>query len=220
MKSKGKSMLKDTAAQLGTSGILGMLVPIAIILLILAVIFSIAPMIGSEVEQTATIPGKTYATATLTFTDVVQDGELVNISDEVYEFDTNLTTSEITSGHIEVDIADTSIATAVVNLTSVINTNSAYVAASNTSDAVTVQAKTAGSAGNSITVSDTVANASWDASTLHGGSDGSKWNSSVNTAIPTGTDIWEKTGMFTVVVVVVVLALVIAVLVGIGPRRL
>jgi NDP-sugar pyrophosphorylase family protein len=197
-------------------GMIFAIVGVTIAVLILAVVFQIAPMVGSEIESASNIPGQTYAIATLTFTDIVQDGELVNISDEVYEFDTNLTASEIGAGHIEVDIADTTIPTAVVNLTSVINANSAYVTASNTSDAVIAQAKTIGSAGNSITVSDTVANASWDASNLHGGSDGSEWNATINTNIKTGVDVWEKTGIIAVAIVIVVIAMILSVLMGVG----
>jgi len=103
MKNKGyyvRKFMDDTQAQAGMSGVLHLLIPIAITLLIIAVIFQVAPMIGSQVEQSVSVP------------------------------------------------AD------------------------------------------------------------------SEWNHTKNDDIPQGTDIWEKTSMFTIVVVVVVLGLVIAVLTG------
>ncbi len=139
----------------GSSSIL--VVPgIVISVLTIAVLFQLAPMIGGEVEQVSSI--STPATGTLMFYGEVADAETVTIGDEVYEFDTG---DGVSGGHYEVDVGDTSIATATANLTAVINSVSGLVSAEVGDDSVVVTALVAGSAGNNIGVNETLANASW-----------------------------------------------------------
>ena len=136
-----------------------MAVPTVVIgVLTIAVLFQVAPMIGGEVEQTPSIES-THATGTLVFSGEVSDAETVSIGDEVYEYDTG---DGVSGGHYEVDIGDTSIATATANLTAVINSVSDLVSAEVGDDSVVVTALVAGSAGNSIAVNETLANASWE----------------------------------------------------------
>jgi len=139
---------------------IGGMIAVTIGAIILAVIFQVAPLLGSEVEQ-ACIVESPHATGTLSYTGIVADAETVTIGSEVYEYDTNLTASEITGGNIEVDIADTSIATATTNLTNVINSESSLVSAAIGDNSVIVTALVAGSAGNDIEVNETIANATW-----------------------------------------------------------
>ncbi len=136
-----------------------MAVPTVVIgVLTIAVLFQVAPMIGGEVEQASSIES-THATGALVFSGEVSDAETVSIGDEVYEYDTG---DGVSGGHYEVDIGDTSIATATANLTAVINSVSDLVSAEVGDDSVVVTALVAGSAGNSIAVNETLANASWE----------------------------------------------------------
>ncbi len=140
----------------GSSGI--MVVPTVVIgVLTIAVLFQVAPMIGGEVEQASSIES-THATGTLVFSGEVADAETVTIGDEVYEYDTG---DGVSGGNYEVDVGDTSIATATANLTAVINSVSGLVSAEVEGNSVVVTALVAGSAGNSIAVNETLANASW-----------------------------------------------------------
>ena len=156
------------------------------------------------------------ATATLTLSGVVSDGEKVVIGLNTYEFDTNDT---YTAGNIQVDIsdlrnqangtltfsgisvvtqtvtiggteiyefctttasegniavvigADTSADTAVTELADAINANSELVTAvaDTTADTVVITAIARGTAGNSITTTETCTNAAFGGGTLSGG---------------------------------------------------
>ena len=89
----------------------------------------------------------------------MSDAETVTIGGEVYEYDTG---DGVSGWHYEVDVGDTSIATATTNLTAVINSVSGLVSAEVEGNSVVVTALVAGSAGNSIAVNETLANASWE----------------------------------------------------------
>lgn len=113
------------------------------------------------------------ATGTLTFTDVVADGQTVTIGSSVYEFDTN---SSVTAGRIAVDVSGGVTASAAVTaLVAAItaNTASQVSAVDGAGDTVVVTAKTKGATGyNTIGTTETCTNASWGAVTLAGGVDG------------------------------------------------
>jgi hypothetical protein len=112
------------------------------------------------------------ATATLTFTDSVSDGEQVIIGDEVYEFDTD---EDVSEGAIAVDVSGGATASdAVSALVSAITSDSELVSgADGTGDTVDITALVAGVSGNDIAVSTDCANASWgeEVETLSGGVD-------------------------------------------------
>lgn len=115
------------------------------------------------------------ATATLTFTGVVSDGQTVTIGDDIYEFDT-AATSTITEGHIRINVNAAQTATAAVTaLVAAItgNTESPVVAVDGDGDTVVITAKEYGDAGN-ITVATTCTNASFgvDVTAMSGGADG------------------------------------------------
>lgn len=125
------------------------------------------------------------ATNTLTFSDVVSDGETVTIGDEVYEFDTD---SDVADGNIPVDVSGGATASdAVTALVAAITAESALVNATDgTGDTVVATAKVAGTVGNSITTSTTCADGSWATPTMTGGSEGTRLM--VNTyTIPAGS---------------------------------
>lgn len=85
---------------------------------------------------------------------------------------------------------------------------------------ITLTAVTAGAAGNSITTTETLGNASFGAGTLTGGSDGSQWNSEANTNIPSAIDFYETLGtILKIAVVIAIIAGVIAVIRGIQNRN-
>lgn len=112
------------------------------------------------------------ATGTLTFTDVVADGQTVTIGTEVYEFKTS---GSATGTNIKVDVASgQTAANACTALISTIGGNSSSVVtiAAGTGTSVVVTAKVAGAAANSITTTTTCTNGSWGAATLASGVDG------------------------------------------------
>ena len=173
-----------------------MLSGIAVGLLALVIIFSIVMTIGPKLEDVAAIDKPAYATGTLTFDGVVSDNETVTIGGITYEFDTNLTASEITAGNVEVDIADTAAATATVNLTAAINNNatsSAILTASSTATTVVLTYDTKTAAGNSVATTDTVTNADFGAATLTGGVADTGWSSS---DIPAPASVWSDNATF------------------------
>lgn len=125
-------------------------------------------------ESTPTNPHR--ATATLTFSDVVEDvvadGQTVVFGTEVYEFKASGDAGE---GKIKVDVSTGLTADiAVVKLKDAINANSALVTAvaSTEDNTVVVEYKTIGTEGNSLTIGTNCDNASWGVGvlTLSGGS--------------------------------------------------
>lgn len=107
------------------------------------------------------------STATLTFLDVVSDGEVVEINGVGFEFDTD---GEITEGNVRVWIgANTTAGAAIIALASVIRGNTAcgVNAVDGDGDTLVVTARTLGIVGDAITVSTTCANASWGVDVTH-----------------------------------------------------
>ncbi len=117
------------------------------------------------------------ATGSLTFTGNVTTGEMVNITNSgtTYTFQFNTTGNGTTNpSYIPVNVSNgynTSIR-ASGNLTTAINNNAtvaAFVTAVNTTNTTTLTADTTGTSGNSIGTTETLAQASWAAGTLTGG---------------------------------------------------
>lgn len=113
------------------------------------------------------------ATATLTFSGTVSDGQTVTIGSDVYEFDT-AATSTITAGHIRINVNAAQTASAAVTaLVAAItgNTSSKVTASDGTGDTVVVTAKALGPSGNDIAVSTDATNGTWgtDVTALSGG---------------------------------------------------
>lgn len=192
----------------GTGAIIGVVGA----LVVLIVYFSIIPLLGDRIDQAADITENDYATGTLTFSGNVTDGELVNISTQTLEFDTEGNT---TSGHIVVAVGDILPATATVNLTAAVNGNAtlaALVTAVSSSTTVALTADAAGTAGNSIATTETCANATFGAATLTGGTTASEWASD---DITTASDLWEDNGsMIAVAMVIVIVGVILLVLRG------
>lgn len=113
----------------------------------------------------------TAASATLTFSGVVADGETVTIGDDTYEFDTD---SSVTSGNISVDVSGGATATdAVTALVSASASGTeAVTLADGDGDTVTVTADVKGTDAESITTSTDCENGAFDVANLDGGVDG------------------------------------------------
>jgi hypothetical protein len=112
------------------------------------------------------------ATATLTLTDVVTDGETVDIGADTYEFDDNAT---VVAGRIPVDITGGATAAEAISglLAAIAAEGTASVSAGELSEtALRITAGVPGTAGNAISVSTDAVNGSWDGDTLAGGIDG------------------------------------------------
>lgn len=136
---------------------------------------------GPDNDGKISFTAKNYkATATLTVTANFADGETITIGSVVYTWKTTLSSpvkeNEILIGTLAADSLD--------NLTDAIDAFSPNVgttysegtvahptvtATTNTDTTQVVEARTAGTAGNSIAVSETAANASWGGATLAGG---------------------------------------------------
>jgi hypothetical protein len=176
-------------------------------ILALVVIYTIIPVVGSQLDIAVTIPTNAFATGTYTFSGNVSNGELVNITNgaAVYRFEFNTTgngadtTVVLTANAIRVNASSigswNSSVKASGNLTAAINANAsaaAIVTAANTTSKTTLTAVTIGDGSNSITLADNAVNI---ASTgMAGGTDGSQWDSVTNPSIPTAVDFWETLG--------------------------
>lgn len=116
------------------------------------------------------------ATATLTITDTVSNGETITIGTDVFEF---RTTGSAGAGKIKVNISgagDTASDKAAAKLVAAINANSTLVESEaskddNEKDIVVVTYKNVGTKGNSVAVAETMTNGSWgtDVTKLSGG---------------------------------------------------
>lgn len=126
-------------------------------------------------EASPTNPHK--ATATLTISNTVSDGETVTIGTEIYEFKTSGNAGE---GKIKVDVSGgVTPDKAAAKLVEAITANSAIVTAiadedKSENDIVVVTYKHIGTEGNDISVATTATNGSWgqDVTKLTGGSYG------------------------------------------------
>lgn len=207
-------MIKNIDANIG----MDMVVGTAIGLIVLAAVFSMAPVIGHNIDTAVDLERGVGATGTITYTGNSANGELVVIDGWVLEFDTSGVTAP---GHIPVVIGDVSAATAVTELTAAINNNAslaALVDATHGSATCTITADDVGVAGNSITTVSACVNASWSAGTLAGGSDsgGSPW---VDEDVPTGVDLWaDNASLLSLTVLVIIIGLVIFGIRNMGKR--
>lgn len=170
-----------------------MLSGIAVGLLALVIIFSIVMTIGPKLEDVASVAKPDYATGTLTFTGNVSDTETVTIGGIVYEFNS---TGTITSGNVEVTIADVLPATATVALKTAVNNNatsSAILTATSTNTTVVLTYDTKTAAGNSVATTETMAAGAFGAATLLGGVADAGWSS---TDIPAPATVWSDNATF------------------------
>lgn len=184
-------------------------------ILALVVVYTIIPVVGSQLDIAITIPTNAYATGTFTFSGNVSDNELVNITNgnAVYRFEFNTTNNGSaiickTTACIPVNLSGIIVAgvtnqpklynqsyLASGNLTATINANvstAALVSAANTTNKTTLTAVTVGDGQNSITLSDNTANVA--SSGMAGGTDGSQWDSTTNPNIPTAVSLWTSLG--------------------------
>lgn len=119
----------------------------------------------------ATGPAATRATGTLTFTNVSADTQTVTIGTRVYEFTTD---GVLAAGsHVAVDISGGASADlSVAGLAAAINADTSSLVtaiASTTADTVVVLSKIPGTVGNDYASTTTLANATWGAAKLAGG---------------------------------------------------
>lgn len=207
-------MIKNIDANIG----MDMVVGTAIGLIVLAAVFSMAPVIGHNIDTAVDIDRGVRATGTITYTGNSADGETVTINGHVLEFET---VGGVNPAHIPVAVGDVSAATAVAELAAAINGDAslaALVDATHGSATCTITADDVGVAGNSITTVSACVNASWSAGTLAGGSDsgGSPW---VDEDVPTGVDLWaDNASLLSLAVLVIIIGLVIFGIRNMGKR--
>lgn len=198
---------KDSKAQMGT---MELVLSVAIGLIVLAAIFSLAPIIGDKVDSAVELQEDAAATGALTFSGVVADAQTINISTDRYEYNT---TGTVAAGNIEIYLNATgtpnvtAVYAAMQFAAAVTASDTVGVGASRTDLVVTLTADTEGSAGNSITTTETCTNAAYGATTLTGGTDAGPW---ADDDIPTGVDIWsDNASLISLVVLVMIISLAI-----------
>ena len=198
---------RNSKAQMGT---MELVIGVAIGLIILAAVFSLAPVIGDRIDNAVTLEQNAAATGTLTFSDVVADAQTINISTDRYEFDTG---DGVAGDNIKVDLnvsgtPNVTATNAAVMFTAEVTANDTVgVGASRTGDVVTLTADAEGTAGNSIATTDTCTNADFAATTLTGGTVATAWS---DDSVPTGVDIWsDNATLISLVVLVMIISLAI-----------
>ena len=215
-----RNTLEDEKANVG---IIISLVGIGVGILALAIIFTIGPVIGYNVESANTVPSVATATGTFIFSGNVSNGELANITNgaSVYIFEFNTTGTSpgnvcLTNNCIRINLT-TGYNTSVLasgNLTDAINANtstSALVTAVNTTNKTTLTAVNSGKAANSYSLSDNAVNIA--SSGLSGGVDGSYWSSINQPAITNGSELWaQDTPLMASAAIVAIAAVIIGVL--------
>lgn len=185
-----------------------LVISVAIGLIVLAAIFSLAPVIGDKIDTSVEIQQSAAATGMLTFSGNTSDGETVNISTDRYEFDPE--GDGITGGNLLVDVSggnNNSSRSANLFAASVITLDTVGVGSSVDGLVVTLTADSVGSDGNSIATTELCANAVFGAATLTGGTDASEW---AEEDVPTGADIWKDNAtLISLVVLVMIISLAI-----------
>lgn len=227
-----RQIVTDTKAN--AASMMFTLVGVSVGLILLAVMFDVAPMVGYNVVTAVDIPDTVQASGTYTFSGNVSNGELVNITNgnAVYRFEFNTTANGsaatcITTNCIVVNLSEQAGTTdnpnpntyngsvkASGNLTATINANvstAALLTAANTTNLTTVTADAGGTTGNSISLADNAANIV--SAGLSGGVDGSSWSSASNTAITNGSELWATNSpLVSVATMIAIVAILISVL--------
>lgn len=179
---------------------------ITIGILSLVVIYTIIPVVGSQLDIAITIPGNEYARSTLTLSGNVSCAELVNVTNNagakaVFAF--NITTGGCPTtipeyATVAVPALWNTSTIAAINLTTALNANatiSGTMTATNPSAGVVkLTYNTIGVSGNGGTLAEGLTNGAWSSTQLVGGAAGSQWNSTTNPKIPTAVSFWEALG--------------------------
>lgn len=171
--------------------------------LVIIVMFSVAPIVGSIIDDTANIQGAESATGTLTFTGNSAVDDTVTIGSETYTFTNG------TGGAFNVDVGSDSAnaSYSCSQLVAEINANSTLVTAVNNGDnSTTVTSIISGTTGNSYATTEDLANAAWGSATLSGGVD-SDWDSESNSDLQSPAESWI---MFVGLIVLAFLAIIIS----------
>lgn len=176
------------------------LVAMAIGVLTLIVTFTIIPIVGSQLNASYTLQSDVAATGTLTFSGNVTFGELVNITNGATTYTLEFANGTATkSSYIAMDVSggNNTSALAPSIFVTAFNGNATVAAlatAYNGSGTVTITWDTVGTVGNSVGTTETGAQTAFASTKLTGGVDGSDWNPTHNTNIPTGVSLWESLG--------------------------
>ena len=195
-----KKMLKNRKAQVGT---MELVISVAIGLIVLAAIYSLAPVIGDKIDGSVTLSQDAYATGELTFTGNTTDGELINISTDVFEFDND---DSYTHNRVNVYGGNNNSSQSAALFAAAVESVGNFTGASASGSVVTLTADTIGSAGNSIAIASNCTNLI-EPTTLTGGTDASEW---AEDDIPTGVDIWKDNAtLISLVVLVMIISLAI-----------
>ena len=187
-----------------------MVVGITVAALVILVLIAVAPMIGSTVDDVSNIQDNVQATGTLTFgTGPGVADETINISTETY------TIVAAYTAPFDVVVGDGAAATLSAALVAEITANSTLLSAVDGTGSVVVTSLVTGTAGNAYASTTNVTDASFGATTLTGGVDGSDWNSNVNSDLNSPAQSWITfVGMIVLAFLAVIIGLVIRIFTG------
>ena len=174
------------------------LVATAIGVLMLIVAFVIIPVVGSSVEEAVSISDDTTASVIVTV-GASAVAETLNMSTETY------TIADAVGGAFVV--GNGSAAQTSANLTAEINANSTLFTAVNGTGTVTITTILKGTEQNALACTTNITGGSCSAATFTGATDGSEWNSNVNSDVPTGYDTWtDLAGLIKVSAIIVIIS--------------
>lgn len=192
---------------------------LAIGLVVLVAIFSIAPILGAAIDATITLPGNTQSTGVFTYTGIGVVGETINISTETYTV-VNKTAGVPGSYEFGFETGTNNASTMLTDLVRAIGLHSALVTAVNNGDNSTTITSVSSGANVNYATTENQTNGAFSAGVMSGGTAGSQWDSDVNPSLTTGADLWtQNASLLALGVMVSILSLVIFAIMAIRGRQ-
>lgn len=183
---------------------------VAIGLIVLVAIFSLAPVIGSAIDSSITLPGNTQSTGIFTYTGIGVVGETINISTETYTVVNISDTGVAGAFEFGFETATNNASTMTADLVRSIGSSSALVTAVNSGNNITTITSVMSGANVNYGTTEDQTNGAFGAATMSGGTAGSEWDSTVNSDLTTGVDLWtQNASLLALGVMVSILSLVI-----------
>ncbi len=192
-----------------------------VLLALIGIIGGVTLYISEKVADKTALADATTASGTLTFTNGINDANLINISGIVFELNTTLPAAS--AQNVQVNVTGFTQGAAVTALVTAINANAttaALVTASNVSTNVYLLSDVSGSVGNILTWED-LTNASWTSTTLTGGVNADYYFNASGDVIDSVETGWDFTEIVVLAIATgIVLVAIIGALIATGVLRL
>ena len=193
---------------------------LAIGLVVLVAIFSIAPILGASIDATITLPGNTQSTGVFTYTGIGVVGETINISTETYTVVNISATGDPGSYEFGFETGTNNASTMLTDLVRAIGSDGALVTAVNNGDNSTTITSVSSGASVNYATTENQTNGAFSAGVMSGGTAGSQWDSDVNPSLTTGSDFWtQNASLLALGVMVSILPSVIFAIMAIRGRQ-